>query len=122
MIEAMLLDALAIAMLVLLVAIAVILVRRYLRTREIGFIWLGAAVVVWPLVSRLLETGERVSIDRALHHQSVIYPFSMVESGQISIGSLLASLAISQQLIGVCLLLIAVLYLAKLKSSHQATA
>jgi hypothetical protein len=48
----MLLRVLAISALVLYLAIAVILVRRYLRTRDIGFIWLGAAVLVWPIISR----------------------------------------------------------------------
>jgi hypothetical protein len=95
------------------VAIAVILVRQYLRTRDIGLVWLGAAVVVWPLVSRLLEAGERVSIDRAIHKQSVIYPFTLVASGQTTIGSLVMSFAVFQELIGVCLLLVAVLYLSK---------
>ena len=76
-------------------AIALLLLRRYLRTRDIGFIWLGVAVVVWPLVSRLLDAGERASIDRAIHHESVIYPFSLIERGQITIGGLLMSRSIA---------------------------
>jgi hypothetical protein len=98
------------------IAIAAILVRRYLRTRDVGLVWLGAAVVVWPLVSRLLEAGERVSIDRAIHKQAVIYPFTRIVSGQITTGSLVLSLAVFQQLIGVCLLLVAVLYLSRAKA------
>lgn len=111
---------LAIVALVLHLAIAVVLVRKYLQTRDVGFVWLGVAVVIWPIVSRLLEAGERISIDRAIHHQSVIYPFSLIDHGQITIGSLVASLALSQQLVGVCLLLVAVLYLAKRKTSRHA--
>lgn len=96
-------------------AIAVILVRQYVRTRDVGLIWLGAAVVVWPLVSRLLEAGERVSIARATHHQAVIYPFTLAASGQMPIGKLLMSFAVIQELIGVSLLLVAVIYLLRSK-------
>jgi hypothetical protein len=71
----------------------------------------------WPLLAKLLDAGERVLIDRTLNHQwAAFYPFTLVERGQITLGSLVASLALFQQLIGVCLLLIAVLYLAKTKT------
>jgi hypothetical protein len=103
------------AALVLTLAIAIILVRQYLRTRNIGFVWLGAAVVIWPLISRLLALGERSLIDRIrFRHQLVgFYPFTLVENGQMTFGSLIVSLDLIQQVIGVCLLLIAVLYLSK---------
>jgi hypothetical protein len=98
-------------------AIAVILVRKFIQTRDIGFIWLGVAVVIWPLLSRLLDAGERVLIDRTVNHQwTAFYPFTLVERGQMTLGSLVMSLAMFQQLIGVCLLLIAVLYLSKTKT------
>ena len=98
--------------------IAIILVRKYLRTRDVGFVWLGAAVVIWPLVSRLLELGERSLIDRIAHHRVVgFYPFSLVEHGQMTLGGLVSSLSLFQQLIGICLLLVAVLYLSKTKNT-----
>lgn len=100
--------------LVLHIAIAAILVRQYLRTRDAGFVWLGVAVVIWPGISRLLEGGEKVFIDRLIRHESVgFYPFTLVAAGQITTGSLVMSLAVFQQLIGVCLLLVAVLYLSR---------
>jgi hypothetical protein len=43
------------------------------------------------------------------------YPFSLVERGQMTLGNLVVSLALFQQLIGICLLLVAVLYLARTK-------
>ena len=97
--------------------IAIVLVRKYLRTRDLGFVWLGVAVVIWPLVSLLLELGERSLIDGIAHHRVVgFYPFSLVEHGQMTIGGLVASLSLVQQLIGICLLLVAVLYLSKTKN------
>jgi hypothetical protein len=99
------------------IAIAAILVRQYLRTRDVGFVWLGVAVVLWPGISRLLEGGERVFIDRLMRHQPVgFYPFSLVASGQMTMGNLVMALAVLRQLIGVCLLLVAVLYLSRAKS------
>ena len=106
--------------LVLHLAIAVVLVRKYLRTRDVGFVWLGLAVVIWPLVSRLLEHGELVLIDRLVKGQSVGYfPFSLVERGQITIGGLVTSLNLLQQLVGIGLLLVAVLYLYKTKGNSN---
>jgi hypothetical protein len=109
---------LAVLAILLHLAIAVVLVRKYLRTRDVGFVWLGVAVVVWPIVSRLLELGERTLIDRVVRHEwAGVYPFSLIERGQMTLGELVSSLALVQQLIGVCLLLVAVLYLSKTKSS-----
>jgi hypothetical protein len=93
------------------IVIAFILVRKYLRTRDIGFVWLGVAVVVWPLLSKLLDGGERILVDRVLKHQPVVYPFTLVEHGNIKIGRLLTTLGAGQQFIGIVLLTIAVLYL-----------
>jgi hypothetical protein len=113
----MLVAVLGVAALLLHLAIAIILVRKYIQTRDVGFVWLGGAVVIWPLVSKLLDVGERVLIDRTLNHQWTFYPFTLVQQGEMSIGSLVASLAFFKQLIGVCLLLIAVLYLSKTKTN-----
>jgi hypothetical protein len=99
------------------IAIAAILVRQYLRTRDAGFVWLGVAVVLWPGISRLLEGSEKVFIDRLMRHQPVdYYPFSLVASGQMTMGNLVMSLAVLQQLTGLCLSLVAVLYLSRAKS------
>jgi hypothetical protein len=109
---------LAAATLLLHFAIAVILVRKYLRTRDVGFVWLGGAVVIWPLVSNLLNAGERVLVDRTLRHEWVaFFPLTLVERGEMTMGSLISSLAILHQLVGVCLLLVAVFYLSRTTSN-----
>jgi hypothetical protein len=117
----MLFSILAVTAVLLHLAIGVILVRKFIQTRDIGFIWLGGAVVIWPLLSRLLDAGERVLIERTLKHQwTPFYPFTLVERGQITLGSLVASMAMFQQFLGVLLLLIAVLYLSRTKSPASA--
>jgi len=98
------------------IAIVALLARQYLRMREPGLIWLAVAVVVWPFISRMLQTGEKVLIDRLARHQPVgFFPFSMVENGRITMGSLTLLLTYTQQLIGVALLLVAVFYLSRMK-------
>jgi len=110
----MLLGVLSAATLLLHLAIAVVLVRKYLRTRDVGFVWLGGAVVIWPLASNMLSAGERVLVNRIARHEWVaLYPFTLVERGQITLGGLMSSMVILQQLVGVCLLLIAVFYLSR---------
>lgn len=101
---------------VLRFAIAGILVRQYLRTRDAGFLWLGAAVFIWPLVSRLLDAGVHISIARAVNGQATIYPFTLVPGGRLTIGTLLRWSAVFQQFTGSCLLLVAVLYLSRMKT------
>jgi hypothetical protein len=101
-------------------AIAVVLVRKYVRTHDIGFAWLGVAVVIWPLVTSLIGYEIRGPIGRVAAHQAVgIYPFTLVEQGQMSLGQLVASLAMAQQLIGVILLFVALLYLSRTKGANS---
>jgi hypothetical protein len=72
----MLLVALALG---LNVAIGVVLVRKYLRTGKIGFIWLGVIVVFWPFVSSLLhwQFGQE---PRGVAGQELawLYPFNLM--------------------------------------------
>jgi hypothetical protein len=66
----------------------------------------------------VLEAGKRVLVDRIARHEGVsFYPFTLVERGQVSLSEVLTSLALLEQLIGVCLLLIAVFYLSKIKDN-----
>jgi hypothetical protein len=114
----MTLNILLASTLVLYVAVGAILIRQYLRTRDAGLVWLGVAVIVWPVVSRLLEGGERIFIDRLASHQSMgFYPFTLVASGQVTVGSLMTSFAAFRQFVGICFLLIAVLYLSRAKTT-----
>ncbi len=113
-------DILAGLTLICYLSIVALLARQYLRTRDLGLIWLAVAVVVWPFLSRMLQTGETVFIDRLTRHQPVgLFPFSLVDSGQLTIGSLMLLLTYTQQLIGVLLLLVAVFYLSKMKAGRS---
>jgi len=105
-------------------AIVVVLVRTFLRTRDVGFVWLGAAVIIWPFVSSLLDAGGRLLMDdHARGRLSGFFPFSLVERGQLTLGSLVVSFAYLKILVGFVLLLVAVLHLSRTRSASipQAT-
>jgi hypothetical protein len=99
--------------LALYAAVATVLVRRYLRGRDVGFVWLGVAGVVWPLLSTLLSFGERLLVDRAIRREAVFFPFSLIQQGRMSVGDLDAALTLSRQIVGVALLLVAVFHLCR---------
>jgi len=105
------------------VALVAAIIRKYLRTRDIGFIWLGVAVVIWPIVSRVLDRGKDDFIFRLLRHERVgFFPFALVEHGRMSVGSLDATFVLFQRLIGIGLLMVAVFYLRRTKRiSNQIT-
>ena len=99
-------------LIVLRLVIGGILLRKYSRTRQIGYIWLGAAVVVWPLISLMLNSVERSLLASYSNGQMAgVYPFSLVQQGQATIGGLVGMFNILESLIGVGLLLVAVLLL-----------
>ena len=99
----MLLPSLFAITVILYLAIATMLVRKYLRTRNVGFVWLGVAVVVWPLLSSLLQYGQRLYI-----HRFGSGPF-------YTIGELVTTITYAQQFVGLALLFTAVFYLSKTK-------
>lgn len=101
---------------ILQLAIAAALILKYVRTRDVGFVWLGVAVFIWPFIKALVV---RVFYDRFIRGQLGFYPFSLVKSGQVSAGYLVLLFDSLQQLIASSLLLVAVLYLYKANSSNR---
>ncbi|HTW64392.1 MAG TPA: hypothetical protein VME17_07235 [Bryobacteraceae bacterium] len=90
--------------------LAIVLLLKFLRTRDIGFVWLGAAIIVWPLASGFLG---RVLLDRTLHHLPALYPFSLVEQGRMALGEVVFVTGAVGQVIQLGLFLTAVLYLSR---------
>jgi len=105
---------------ILNLALAVVLICKYLRTRDAGFIWLGVAVVIWPLISGMVDRGiGKYFVRLRYNHLPGLYPFSLVERGQMSIGTFFMIISSLQRLIEVALLVVAVLYLRNTKSDRN---
>jgi hypothetical protein len=84
---------LAASVFVLYFAIVVVALRGYLRTRNIGFVWLGIGVFLWALI------------------------FGLVERQRFPINSLNLTL----QVIGASLFLVSVISLARARAKAAAT-
>lgn len=105
---------------ILNLALAVVLICKYLRTRDAGFIWLGVAVVIWPLITGMVDRGIGKYFARLRYsHLPGLYPFSLVERGQMTIGTFFMIIGSLQRLIEVGLLVVAVLYLCNTKSDRN---
>jgi hypothetical protein len=111
--------SLAALVVLLYIAIAVVLARRYLSTRDVGLVWLGSAVIVWPIASFVLDAGRQVLMGRAMRREEVLFPFTLVERGQLSVGMLTMSLDLSRQIVGLALLFVAVIYIHRANGANR---
>ncbi len=97
---------------VLYLAVAVLLVGKFRRTRDAGFIWLGMPLVVLPFIALPLAFWLQAGIDRlALGGQVNGFPFSLVAQGRLSMGVLLTLLNLVQHVIWGFFALVSVLVL-----------
>ena len=107
----------------LAVAIIVALIRKYLRTRDVGFVWLGVAAVIWPFASGFLAASLRMLVQRSINGNPVaVYPLSLIGHGELTYGSVLAVFSMTRQVIATGLMLIAILYLHRLPRENKAVA
>ena len=88
-------------------AIALVLVRQYVRTKEAGWIWLGVATEIWPFASNLFIRNAGGILKFVESH--------ILSAGGFTRGQLFELVALLQNAIGVGLLLVAVMYLGRMK-------
>lgn len=103
-------QATGIALIVLFIATAVALVRKYAVRQDRGLLWLGGALVVWPLISRLLSYGMVYGVDtcRLPAGCANLFPFSLVVQNNITLGELVALHQYIDHIVGASLVLVAV--------------
>ena len=99
----------------LFVALGVVLVHKYLRTRDVGFLLLAVAEIAWPtIVNPALSHVERSYFDLVLAGEQVtLFPFSLVSAGEITAGSLVVIFVFAHNIVQVALVLVAVLFLCR---------
>ena len=87
-----------------------VLIARYRRTRERGYLWFLVALVAWPIIrsvwvifegkyATLLAAGSPVNI----------FPYSLVSDGVVSLGELLTITQYFYQLVFGGLIIVAIL-------------
>jgi hypothetical protein len=75
----------------LFIAVTVALVCNYRESRRSGFLWLAVPLVLLPLISLPLAHWIKVAVDRlSTGTANAMFPFSLVESGRMTLGSLLS--------------------------------
>jgi len=95
---------------VLYSVVAVLLVLKYRRTKDIGFLWLGLPLVVLPLVALPLAFWLQAGIDRlVLGKQAGAFPFTLVEQGRLTMGGFLTLLNLAEHVVWGIFALVAVL-------------
>jgi len=97
---------------VLYSAVAVLLIWKYRRTRDAGFLCLGLPLVLLPIVALPLALWLKVGVDRLVLGQQVsAFPFTLVEQGRLTMGGLLTLLNLVAHVVWGVLSLVAVLAL-----------
>ena len=93
-------------------AVAVLLACKYRRSGDVGFLWLGLPLVLLPLVALPLALWLQAGVDRLVLGQQVsTFPFTLVEQGRLTMGSLLTLLNLMEHVVWGVLALIAILAL-----------
>ena len=86
--------------------IPLVLVRKYLSTRDRGLLVLGVALVVWPLVAEILTALVMVEMDHLAADLPVVYPFSLFAQGTRPLGDLIAMLRLLGRLVSSALIVV----------------
>ena len=108
------LTALSVLCLVFLVGIAAALVLKYWLTKDPGFLWLGAALVVWPLITAALRPLHGAMIERLVSARPVQYfPWSLIEQQQITAGELTCMLWYAGRVVQYSLVLVGISLLCR---------
>jgi len=103
------------------ILIACAIVAKYLRTRNFGFVILGCGVLLWPLLYGLLRIGIDVMSNRMLHGEHVLFPFSLVKEGRITLGDLLALSSYGSKVIQSGFILVGILMVGRTSSQRHLT-
>ena len=112
---------LTLLLLVLYSTVAVLLVWKYRRTRDAGFLWLGLPLVLLPVVALPLALWLQAGVDRlALQQQISAFPFTLVEQGRLTLGGLLTLLNLLQHVVWGVLSLVAIVALRPHRSKDVA--
>lgn len=113
---------------VVLIALAIILIRRYVQTRNIGYVVLALALPLWFLLSWAPSLFFQNQIDRLASGKEAMLPFSMLD-GRMTLGQISATFIYGTKLVQVSLILLGFLLLSRSsntleppKSAQQPTA
>jgi hypothetical protein len=93
----------------LFVVIALALAHKHRQMGQAGFLWLTMPLALLPLVGVVIANWIKVSVDGLpVTPINASFPFSLVESGRMSLGTLLSLLNVAQHLVWSILVLVGI--------------
>jgi hypothetical protein len=95
-----------------LLALAVVLVLRFRATRNVGYVVLGVALPLWPLVSWPLRTFLHSQVDRFMDGEGMLFPLSLL-ADTTTAGTILRTFSYTLGILQVSLILVGFLLLAR---------
>ncbi len=98
---------------IVLVALAVLLVSRYLTTRNVGYLVLAVALVAWPVLLTPLDLYTKAQVDAVLNGGEVSYPFTLAAEGGATVGDVVAFLGYARDTVRLLLIFLGFVLLAR---------
>ena len=106
----------------LFVVIALALARKHRQSGQAGFLWLTMPLALLPLIGVVVANWIEVSVDGLqTTPPNVTFPFSLVESGSMSLGRVLSLLNMAQHLVWSTLVLVGILMFRR-RQGHERNA
>jgi hypothetical protein len=99
---------------VLYLALASVLIRKYKSTGDVGFLWLGVAIILWPIASNVIVgwSGHAL-MQHALSNHHSAKPNGLSKSGAAFASDVSALLDLLQRAVELVLVMFAVRFLYK---------
>ena len=104
---------------VLFIAVSILLVSKYRESRRPGYVMLGVPLVLLPLLSLFMARWIKAAEASLSAGGSAAWPFSLVESGSITLGSLLALWNGVSHIVWSAFVLLALLMLRKQRGGEE---
>ena len=99
---------------VLYVGIAWVIFKDYRHTHNVGFLILGCGMLLWPLVGGLWNMEMRVVLDRIANgNDTDFFPFTVIKTGQVSVGWFIAFSIYVYKIVQAAVILIGLLVIGR---------
>jgi hypothetical protein len=103
----------------ILVALGVLLIQRYVATRNVGFLILAIALVAWPVLMMPLDLYIKAQLDASATGGDVRYPFTLITEGRRTAGTVVATVGYVRESARLLLALLGFAMLVRSSSSHM---
>ena len=105
----------------LFISVAVALAYKCRRSGQAGFLWLAVPLVLLPLLGLPIAHWVSASVDRLTAGEVTgVFPFTLVETGRLTLGSLLSMLNGAEHVVWSAFVLAGILLLKQPQQDRKA--